>query len=63
MLTKFDGSALNPEPVALTTRLAEVYRRPGDKMVDLMGEFKALTDDDRTDFRRWFAEQGHPLTA
>lgn len=63
MLTKSDGSALNPDPVALTTRLAEVFRRPIDKIVDFMAEVKALTDKDRADFRRWFTEAGHPLTA
>lgn len=61
MLTKYDGSPLNPAPVALTTRLAEVFRRPTDHMVQFMAEVKALTDDDRADFRRWFIEAGHPM--
>lgn len=63
MLTKHDGSALNPAPVALTTRLAEVFRRPGDGMANFMSEVKALTDRDRADFRAWFIAAGHPLTA
>lgn len=63
MFTKSDGSALNPAPVALTTRLAEVFRRPGDKISDFMAEVKSLTDKDRADFRDWFIAAGHPLTA
>lgn len=63
MLTKYDGSALNPDTVALTTRLAEVYRRPTDNMQSFMNEVRALNDKDRADFRRWFIEAGHPLTA
>lgn len=63
MLTKYDGSALNPAPVALTTRLAEVYRRPTDTMQSFMGEVRSLTDQDRADFRIWFEAAGYPLTA
>jgi len=62
-LTKYDGSPLKTEQVALTTRLAEVYRRPEDNMAGFMTEVKALSHEDKVDFAAWFNAAGYPTHA
>lgn len=62
-VTKFDGTPCNPEAIGLNARLAEVFRRPDDKMASFIAELKLLTDKDRADFAAWFTTAGLPIKA
>lgn len=61
-ITKADGTPCMREPRSLNLRLMDVFKRPGQTAGDIMAEFKALTADDKEDFRRWFSESGYPCT-
>jgi hypothetical protein len=41
-------------------RLAETFRRDGQKMTEIMGEIKELTDKDFADFAQWYNDAGYP---
>ena len=56
------GHLMQKEPQACKVRLARLYKRPDQTMVDIMGELKLLTDKDLEDFKRWFNEAGYPCT-
>ena len=62
MLTKFDGSPLDPHPQAVKVRLSQVFRLPGQTMGGIVEELKSLTEADLEDFRRWFESAGFPCT-
>ena len=62
-LLKYDGSELSHEPRACKLRLADVFRRPGQGITDIMTEIKSLSEKDMADFREWFTLAGYPCTA
>lgn len=53
---------LGKEPQAVKVRLARVFKRHDQSMVDIMNELKTLTDKDLADFRQWFEAAGYPCT-
>lgn len=55
------GVELKREPGALSLRLAAVYRKENQTLQDFMEELKALTQQDKEDFRAWFTEAGYPV--
>lgn len=56
------GTELKREPQACKVRLARVFKRPDQGMVDIMAELKTLTEKDIEDFRQWFTDAGYPCT-
>lgn len=65
--TKYDGSPLDRTPRGVKVRLADVYRKNGQRMSNaaaadpgIMQEMAKLTDADLADFRVWFERNGYP---
>lgn len=56
------GTDTKREPSACKVRLARIFKRPEQSMVEIMNELKTLTDKDLQDFRDWFAAAGYPCT-
>lgn len=48
--TKYDGSPLDRAPRGVKVRLADVYRKNGQRM----------SNADLADFRVWFEQNGYP---
>lgn len=55
-------SLTDTKPQACKVRLARIFKRPDQTMMDIMGELKTLTEEDLADFKRWFGEAGYPCT-
>ncbi len=47
-------------PSGVKVRLARVFKRSGQTMVDFNNEVKELTDKDLSDFSEWFTAAGYP---
>lgn len=65
--TKHDGTPLDRNPRGIKVRLADVFRRPGQRMSNpdvadpgIMQEMAKLSDKDLADFRAWFEQEGYP---
>jgi hypothetical protein len=59
----FNGVPLSREPMGLKVRMAKVFRRTGQTMVELNNEIKMLGPDDLTWFQLRFEECGYPCLA
>lgn len=57
----WDG-LVSKEPQAVKVKLARLYKRPDQSMVQIMEELKQLTEKDLADFREWFTKAGYPCT-
>ena len=59
-ILKADGTEMTRDIRGVKVRLADVYKTPGQKVLDLMNELKQLTEADLADFRAWFEAAGYP---
>jgi hypothetical protein len=50
------------EEKACKVRLSQVFKKPGQTIMDFMNETKLLTEKDLEDFRGWFRAAGYPCT-
>lgn len=56
------GHLLQKEPQACKVRLARLFKKPEQSMVEVMNELKQLTEKDMEDFKVWFTAAGYPCT-
>jgi hypothetical protein len=60
-ITGIGGKELERDKTkGVKVRLAETFRREGQKMTEIMGEINALSPKDFEDFAGWYNAAGYP---